>query len=441
MSAIVHVHARELLDSRGKPTIEAEVILSSGVMARAMVPSGASTGKREAVELRDKDPKRYQGMGVLKAVRNVNGPIYNALIDRDVLNQREIDETLIELDGTPNKSRLGANAILGISLACAKAASRHLGIPIYKYLGGHMCFQMPIPMANILNGGSHADSNVDLQEFMVMPTGASDIREGVRWLSDIFHSLKGILKKKGLSVNVGDEGGFAPTLKSNEQALDFILEAVTKAGYKPKKDVYLAIDAAASELVNHSGKKNTYKFWKSSGKTLTSSQMVKYWTDLVKKYPEIISIEDPLGEDDWEGWQSLTKALDKKNVQLVGDDLFVTNTQYLEKGINLEVGNAILVKVNQIGTLSETMDVIKTAHANGYQTIMSHRSGETEDSLIADLSIGFKTGQIKTGSLCRSDRLAKYNQLLRIHEELCQKATYSFHDSFSNLLNKNNTRS
>lgn len=433
MATIIHVHARELLDSRGKPTVEVEMVLSSGVMARAMVPSGASTGKREALELRDKNPKRYQGMGVQKAVKNVNTLIYNALIDQDALNQRVIDERLIQLDGTQNKSRLGANAILGTSLACAKAASRHLGIPIYKYLGGHMSFQMPIPMANILNGGAHADSNVDLQEFMIIPTGAPDIKEALRWMSDIFYALKKILKKKGLSTNVGDEGGFAPSLKSNEQALDYILEAVDNAGYKVKNDIYLAIDAAASELVNHSNKKNTYKFWKSHGKVLSSDQMVNYWVNLVKKYPEIISIEDPMGEDDWEGWQNLTKALHKKRIQLVGDDLMVTNTQYLEKSIVMEIGNAILIKVNQIGTLSETMDVVETARTNGYQTIMSHRSGETEDSLIADLSIGFKTGQIKTGSLSRSDRLAKYNQLLRINEEMGNQVNYSFRESFSNL--------
>lgn len=433
MAAIIYVHARELLDSRGKPTIEAEVILSSGVMARAMVPSGASTGKREAVELRDNDPKRYQGMGVLKAIKNVNTHIRNALLDQDVLNQRAIDERLIELDGTKNKSRLGANAILGVSLACAKAASRHLGIPIYKYLGGHLTFQMPIPMANILNGGSHADSNVDLQEFMVMPTGAPDIREAVRWCSDIFYSLKAILKAKGLSTNVGDEGGFAPNLKNNEQALDYILESIHKAGYKIKKDIHLAIDAAASELVNHSQKKNHYTFWKSTKKTLSSDQMVDYWLKLIKKYPEIISLEDPMGEDDWGGWQELTNALRGNKVQLVGDDLFVTNTQYLEKGITTGVGNAILVKVNQIGTLTETIEVVEMAKKNGYQTIMSHRSGETEDSLISDLSIGLKTGQIKIGSICRSDRLAKYNELLRIHEELRANCVYSFENSFSNL--------
>ncbi|MCL1911823.1 MAG: phosphopyruvate hydratase [Leptospirales bacterium] len=429
MTIILDVTGREVLDSRGNPTVEAEVRLSSGGFGRAIVPSGASTGVHEAVELRDGDKSRYQGKGVLKAVENINGPIAEALIDSDSLDQIEIDKMLCELDGTPNKGNLGANAILAVSLACARASADALSIPLYRYLGGVNARELPLPMMNIINGGSHADSNVDLQEFMAMPVGAKSFREALRMGAETFHSLKSVLKGKGYNTAVGDEGGFAPNCKSNEEPLELIIEAVEKAGLKPGADVMIALDPATSEFYNTETKK--YVFEKSDGRQLDSAQMVDYWDKLVTAYP-IISIEDALAEDDWEGYKILTERLAKK-VQLVGDDLFVTNTERLKKGIELGVANSILIKVNQIGTLTETIEAIEMARRAGYTAIVSHRSGESEDTTIADLVVAMNTGQIKTGSASRTDRIAKYNQLLRIEEELGSQAVFRGKEVFYNL--------
>ncbi|RMF94315.1 MAG: phosphopyruvate hydratase [Candidatus Schekmanbacteria bacterium] len=420
MSNIVKVVGREILDSRGNPTVEAEVYLNCGAVGRAAVPSGASTGIYEAVELRDNNKKRYGGKGVTKAVKNINGPIAKALFGMDALCQGEIDETLIKLDGTKNKQKLGANATLGVSLAVAKAAAEAVGLPLYRYIGGVQGRTLPVPMMNILNGGVHADNNVDLQEFMAMPAGAKSFKEALRMGAETFHSLKAVLKKKGYSVSVGDEGGFAPNLKSNEEAVEVILEAITKAGYKPGKDIYIALDPAASSFYDKKIKR--YVFWKSDKSKKTSEDMVKFYEKWVKQYP-IISIEDGLDEDDWNGWKVLTDALGDK-IQLVGDDLFVTNTERLKKGIEKKVANSILIKLNQIGTLTETLDAIAMAKAAGYTAVVSHRSGETEDTTISDLVVAVNTGQIKTGSACRTDRVAKYNQLLRIEEELGVDAVF-----------------
>ena len=425
---IKSIKAREILDSRGNPTVETEIEIESGVCARAAVPSGASTGKHEALELRDGDKKRYLGKGVLKAVKNVNEIIASKLIGWEVTAQRAIDEFLIELDGTPNKQKLGANAILSVSLAVAKAAAKALKIPVYRYLGGINASRLPVPLFNILNGGSHADNNVDIQEFMIVPAGAKSFREALRMGAEIFHNLKAILKKKGLSTAVGDEGGFAPDLKSNEQAIEFIMESIEKAGYKAGKEVYLALDVAASELYED-GK---YVFKKSDKSEKTSDQLIEFYINLINKYP-IISIEDGLAEDDWEGWENLTRELGKR-IQLVGDDIFVTNPQRLEEGIKRGIANSILIKFNQIGTLTETINTINIAKKVGYSTILSHRSGETEDTFLADASVGLDTGQIKTGSLSRSERIAKYNQLLRIEEELGKNAKYAGISVFSDFI-------
>ncbi|RKX86622.1 MAG: phosphopyruvate hydratase, partial [Spirochaetes bacterium] len=410
MSIIEFIEAREILDSRGNPTVEVDVILEDGSMGRAAVPSGASTGVHEAVELRDGDKNRFMGKGVLNAVDNVNNIIAAELIGLDALDQVDIDRTMIELDGTENKSKLGANAILGVSMAAARAAADHLGIPLFKYLGAYHSCTLPVPMSNILNGGSHADNSVDFQEFMVMPVGASSIREAVRMVAEIFHNLKNILKGKGYNTNVGDEGGFAPNLKSNEEAVEVIIEAIKAAGYKAGKDVFIALDPASSEFYDTDKKK--YVFKKSDGRELSSEEMAKYWDEWVDKYP-IISMEDAMAEDDWEGWKIHTDLSGKK-VQIVGDDLFVTNTKRLEKGIEMGVANSILIKVNQIGTLTETFEAVEMAKRAGYTAVVSHRSGETEDSFIADLVVALGAGQIKTGSMSRSDRIAKYNQLMRI---------------------------
>ncbi|MDR3436723.1 phosphopyruvate hydratase [Telmatospirillum sp.] len=411
MSAITDIHAREILDSRGNPTVEVDVILESGAFGRAAVPSGASTGAHEAVELRDGDKKRFGGKGVLKAVEAVNGEIYDALAGFDAEDQLHVDRTMIELDGTPNKARLGANAILGVSLAVAKAAAEEAGLQLYRYVGGTFAHTLPVPMMNIINGGAHADNPIDIQEFMIQPVGASNVAEAIRIGSEVFQSLKKALKDAGHNTNVGDEGGFAPNLKSTEQALDFVLKAVEAAGYKPGEDVVLAVDAASTEFF-----KDGKYVLAGEKKTLDSKGFIKYWTKLVANYP-IVSIEDGMAEDDWEGWALLTDALGSK-VQLVGDDLFVTNPQRLAEGIEKGIANSILVKVNQIGTLSETLEAVEMAHKAGYTAVLSHRSGETEDSTIADLAVATNAGQIKTGSLSRSDRLAKYNQLIRIEEEL-----------------------
>ncbi|CEP66914.1 Enolase [Moorella glycerini] len=426
MTIINDIYAREILDSRGNPTVEVEVFLEGGGWGRAAVPSGASTGAYEAVELRDKDEKRYGGKGVLDAVNNVNVIIAPELVGMDALDQREVDRQLIELDGTPNKSKLGANAILGVSLAVAKAAADALGLPLYRYLGGVNAHTLPVPMMNILNGGKHADNNVDIQEFMVMPAGASDFAGALRMGAEVFHSLKAVLKGKGLGTAVGDEGGFAPNLRSNVEAIEVILEAITKAGYEPGKDCFIALDPAATELYRD-GK---YVF-AGEGVTRTSAEMIDFWADLVEKYP-IISIEDGLAEDDWEGWQNLTKRLGHK-VQLVGDDLFVTNTERLRRGIEMGAANAILIKVNQIGTLTETLEAIEMAKKAGYTAVVSHRSGETEDTTIADIVVAVNAGQIKTGAPSRTDRVAKYNQLLRIEEELDAAALYPGLKAFYNL--------
>jgi enolase len=417
MSEIIDIKAREILDSRGNPTIEVDVTLEDGSMGRAAVPSGASTGAHEAHELRDEDKSRYLGKGVLKAVDAVNGEIYEALVGYSALDQKLIDKTLIELDGTPTKSRLGANAILGVSMAVARAAAEYSGLPLYKYLGGFNAHVLPVPMMNVINGGKHADNPIDVQEFMIAPVSANSIAEAVRMGAEVFHNLKKILHAKGLNTNVGDEGGFAPNLKSSTEALDSLVEAVNKAGYKPGVDIMFAIDAAATEFF-----KDGKYHMEGEGVVRTSEEMVKYWEDLCNKYP-IYSLEDALGEDDWKGWKLLTDTLGHK-VQLVGDDLFVTNPERLAQGIEQGVANSILVKVNQIGTLSETFLAVEMAHKAGYTAVISHRSGETEDSTIADIAVATNAGQIKTGSLSRSDRLAKYNQLIRIEEELDEVAFY-----------------
>ena len=420
MSEILNVHAREILDSRGNPTIEVEVTTENGIMGRAAVPSGASTGTHEAVELRDEDKKRYLGKGVLNAVANVNKDIKSALIGANIFDQRGIDRLMIDLDGTPNKGKLGANAILGVSLAVAKAAAQEVRQPLYRYLGGVNAYVLPVPLMNILNGGSHADNSIDFQEFMVVPVGADTFKEGLRMGVQVFHALKTVLKKKGFSTNVGDEGGFAPNIKSNVEAIDIVMQAIEAAGYKPGVDIMIAMDAAASEF--YDAESGMYHFKKSTGEKLSSKDMVKFWADWCKKYP-ILSIEDGLAEDDWDGWKSLTEKLGA-STQLVGDDLFVTNVERLQQGIEQEIANSILIKVNQIGSLSETIDAVQLATRNGYTSIMSHRSGETEDTTIADLAVALNCGQIKTGSASRSDRVAKYNQLLRIEEELGANAVY-----------------
>ena len=417
---IQEILAREVLDSRGNPTVEVEVVTSNQNVGRAIVPSGASTGKHEAVELRDNDESRYMGKGVQNACMHVMENISEELIGFNVFEQIDIDRMMIELDGTHNKSRLGANAILGVSMAVARAASQECGLPLYRYLGGIGACTLPVPMMNILNGGSHADNSIDIQEFMVMPIGASSFSEGLRMGTEIFHHLKTVLKSKGYSTNVGDEGGFAPNLKSNEEAIETVLMAIEKAGYKPGEDIVIALDAAASEFYNEEEK--LYHLHKSSGKKMSSEEMVEFWANWAAKYP-IASIEDGLYEDDWNGWSLLTQKLGGK-IQLVGDDLFVTNTQRLKKGIDNKIANSILVKVNQIGTLTETIEAVNMAHRNAYTSIMSHRSGETEDTTIADLAVALNTGQIKTGSASRSDRIAKYNQLLRIEQELGDAAYY-----------------
>jgi enolase len=427
MTEIINVYAREILDSRGNPTVEAEVTLFSGITGRASVPSGASTGEHEMLELRDGDKKRYLGKGVLKAVANVVHKIGPEIIGMDCLGQREIDYAMIGLDGTSNKGTLGANAILGVSLACAKAAAETLELPLYRYVGGVIAKDIPIPMMNILNGGQHADNNVDIQEFMIMPIGAKNFREGLRMSAEVFHNLKSVLKSKGYNTAVGDEGGFAPNLKSNEEALALIMVAIEKSGYKPGKDLYIAIDSAASSFYID-GK---YVLAAEKKPQKTAEDMVKFYSALVKKYP-IISIEDGLAEDDWDGWKMLTDALGDK-VQIVGDDIFVTNKKRLEKGISLGVANSILIKLNQIGTLTETLETIQRAKEAGYTTVISHRSGETEDNYMADIAVAANCGQIKSGSLSRSERLSKYNQLLRIEEELGDSSVYPGESAFYNL--------
>ncbi len=428
MSFIDDVIAREVLDSRGNPTVEVEVYLEDGTVGSAIVPSGASTGIHEAVELRDGDKSRYLGKGVLKAVSNVNDIIAEEIIGYNVLDQVGLDQLLIDLDGTPNKSKLGANAILGVSLAAADAAANYCGLPLFQYLGGVNAKVLPTPMMNILNGGSHADSNVDFQEFMIMPVGAENFREALRMGAEIFHNLKAVLKSRGLNTAVGDEGGFAPNLETNEEAIRIIVEAIEKAGYKPGEDVKIALDIAASEFYDNKSK--VYNM-KGEGVVKTSSEMVDFYEKLVSEYP-IISIEDGLDEDDWEGWKILTDRLGKK-VQLVGDDLFVTNTQRLKQGIEMGVANSILIKVNQIGTLTETLDAIEMAKKAGYSAVVSHRSGETEDVTIADIVVAVNAGQIKTGSLSRTDRIAKYNQLLRLEEMLGSSGIYAGKDAFYNI--------
>jgi enolase len=419
MAIIVEVTGREILDSRGNPTVEAEVFLESGFSGRASVPSGASTGKHEALELRDNDPKRYLGKGVRKAVRNINRVMAPKLLGMDVLDQKAIDTAMLQWDGTPNKTRLGANAILAVSLACAKAAASHLGLPFYQHLGGLSAARLPLPMMNILNGGAHADNNVDLQECMIIPVGAKNFKEALRMGVEVFHHLKSILKQKGYKTSVGDEGGFAPDLRSNEEAFSLILQAIRKSGYQPGREIALGIDAAATEFY----RKRAY-FLKAEKKSKrTSAEMIDYYEALIKKFP-IVSVEDGLAEDDWEGWRTMTARLGKK-IQLVGDDLFVTNPDRLMKGIREGVGNAILIKLNQIGTLTETLEVIEIAKKAGYRTVISHRSGETEDTTISDLAVGTNAGQIKTGAPSRTDRVAKYNQLLRIEEELGNRAAFA----------------
>jgi enolase len=418
MSYIAEIFARQILDSRGNPTVEVDVVTDEGAFGRAAVPSGASTGVHEAVELRDNDKKVYVGKGVLKAVENVNNIIAKEIIGYDVADQTGVDQLMIELDATENKSKLGANAMLAVSMAIAKAAAEEASLPLFRYIGGTNAKTLPVPMMNILNGGAHADNKIDFQEFMVMPVGASSFNEGLRWGVEIFHALKSVLKKKGYSTNVGDEGGFAPNIGSNEEAIETVLAAIDAAGYKAGSQVYIAMDAANSELY----KDGKYIFHKSDGKTMTSEQLVKYWSDWVAKYP-IISIEDGMAEDDWEGWAMMTEALGKK-IQLVGDDLFVTNVKRLIRGIDEHIANGLLVKVNQIGTITETINAVTMAQHNGYNTIMSHRSGETEDTTIADLAVALNCGQIKTGSASRTDRIAKYNQLIRIEELLGASAYY-----------------
>ncbi|MFN5422733.1 MAG: phosphopyruvate hydratase [bacterium] len=420
MSLIANIHARQILDSRGNPTVEVDVITESGFIGRAAVPSGASTGKHEAVELRDGDKSVYVGRGVLKAVDNINNIIASKLVGIPATEQALIDKMLIDLDGTPNKAKLGANATLAVSMAVAKAAAQASNLNLYRYLGGVNAVTLPVPLMNILNGGAHADNKIDFQEFMIVPTGASTFSEGLRWGVEIFHQLKTVLKKKGFSTNVGDEGGFAPDIQSNEEAIEIVIQAIEAAGYKTGSQINIAMDAATSEMYDE--KTKSYKFYKSSGKVISSDEMVAYWTEWVNKYP-IISIEDGMAEDDWDGWKKLTEAVGDR-CQLVGDDLFVTNVLRLQEGIDKGIANSILVKVNQIGTVTETINAVRLAQTNGYTSIMSHRSGETEDTTIADLAVALNCGQIKTGSASRTDRMAKYNQLLRIEEELGVNAVY-----------------
>ncbi len=420
MSIIANIFARQILDSRGNPTVEVDVMTDSGIIGRAAVPSGASTGVHEAVELRDNDKSMYMGKSVLKAVQNVNKTLNDELKGFFVTDQNEIDQRMIEIDGTPNKANLGANAILGVSLAVARAASQYTGQPLFRYIGGVNANTLPIPMMNILNGGSHADNSIDFQEFMIMPVGASNFTDAIRMGSEVFHNLKSVLKKLGYSTNVGDEGGFAPNLKSNEEAITVILQAIEKAGYAPGKDVYIGLDPASSEYFIP--EENVYHLHKSTGDKLTPAQMVDYWKSWVDKYP-IISIEDGMAEDDWDGWKLMTDKLGSK-IQLVGDDLFVTNVERLQEGINKQVANSILIKVNQIGTLTETINAVNLANRNSYTSVMSHRSGETEDTTISDLAVALNTGMIKTGSASRTDRIAKYNQLIRIEEMLGNTAYY-----------------
>ncbi|GAB3362055.1 phosphopyruvate hydratase [Arachidicoccus ginsenosidivorans] len=412
MSFIADIHARQILDSRGNPTVEVDVLTENGILGRAAVPSGASTGIHEAVELRDGDKSVYLGKGVLKAVSNVNDIIAEQLVGWSVSDQVGIDKKLLEIDGTDNKGKLGANAILAVSLAVAKAAAQEAGLPLYRYIGGVNASVLPVPLMNILNGGVHADNKIDYQEYMIVPHGATSFSEALRWGTEIFHELKSVLKKKGYSTNVGDEGGFAPDIQSNEEAIETVLEAIKSAGYKPGEDVSIALDAASSEMY----KDGKYKFYKSSGKELTADEMVAYWVEWVNKYP-IVSIEDGMAEEDWDGWKKMTEALGDK-IQLVGDDLFVTNSKILKRGIDNQIANSILIKVNQIGTLTETIQAVQMAQHAGYTTVMSHRSGETEDTTIADLAVALNCGQIKTGSASRTDRIAKYNQLIRIEEQL-----------------------
>ena len=424
MEEITNIKARQILDSRGTPTVEVDVYVDGVLSGRASVPSGASTGAFEAIELRDGDKDYYLGKSVLKAVKNVNEIIAPALLGENVLNQRKIDEKMIALDGTDNKSVLGANAILGVSLAVAKAGASIKKMPLYKYLGGDDAHILPVPMMNIINGGKHADNSINIQEFMIMPVGAKTFSEGLRWCAEVYHSLKGVLKAKGLATAVGDEGGFAPNLKNDEDAFICIIDAIEKAGYRPGKDFKLAVDVAATEMYDEAkkiGKDGYYYFWKTD-KLFSADEMIDFWKDMCKKYP-IISIEDALAEEDWSSWQKLTKALGKK-IQLVGDDLFVTNVKRLKKGIDMKVANAILIKVNQIGTLTETIDAMNLAKQNGYNSIVSHRSGETEDVTISDIVVSQNSGQIKSGAPCRTDRVAKYNQLLRIEEQLGKTAKY-----------------
>lgn len=420
MSIISNIHARQVLDSRGNPTVEVEVMTNQGIVGRAIVPSGASTGIHEAVELRDNDKGIYMGKGVLNAVNNVNTVLNEQLKGSYIFDQIAIDQMMRDIDGTSNKGNIGANAILGVSMAMARAAAESVGMPLYKYLGGVNAHVLPVPMMNILNGGSHADNKIDIQEFMIMPAGAPTFSEALRWGTEIFHHLKSVLKDKGMSTNVGDEGGFAPNLSSNEEALEVIMQAIEKAGYRPGEDIFLALDSASSEF--YLKDEQMYHLHKSSGEKMTSSQLIDTYASWAKKYP-IVSIEDGLDEDDWAGWKMLTDKIGDQ-VQLVGDDLFVTNTERLTKGINENIANSILIKVNQIGTLSETIAAVDMAHRNSYTSVMSHRSGETEDTTIADLSVALNTGQIKTGSASRTDRIAKYNQLLRIEEELGSQAHY-----------------
>ncbi|MFN8394347.1 MAG: phosphopyruvate hydratase [Bacteroidia bacterium] len=420
MSAIVHITGREILDSRGNPTVEVEVLTEDGSVGRAAVPSGASTGAYEAIELRDDDRRRYLGKGVLKAVENVNELIAPEVVGTDVEDQALVDRIMLELDGTDNKARLGANAILGVSLAVARAAAMEQGMPLYRYLGGVNARTLPVPMMNILNGGAHADNSVDIQEFMVMPLKAESFREALRMGAEVFHHLKSVLKSKGMSTNVGDEGGFAPNLPSNEAAIQTVIQAIEKAGYRPGEDMFIALDAASTEF--YDAETGRYVFKKSTGESRTSSEMVSFWKDWAQKYP-IVSIEDGLAEDDWDGWKELTDAIGGQ-VQLVGDDLFVTNVTRLDRGIKQGIANSILVKVNQIGSLTETIDAVQLATRNAYTNIISHRSGETEDTFIADLAVALNSGQIKTGSASRSDRIAKYNQLLRIEEHLGEVALF-----------------
>ncbi len=424
MSEVIEVTAREILDSRGNPTIEVDVFLDSGVMGRAAVPSGASTGEREALELRDQDKSRYLGKGVLKAVENVNEQIGPEIVGMDALDQALIDKTMIELDGTDNKSRLGANAILGVSLSVAKAAAAELGIPLYRYLGGVHACQLPVPMMNVLNGGVHADNNVDIQEFMIVPWGAPSFADALRMGAEVFHNLKAVLKAKGYSTSVGDEGGFAPNLTSNEEALEVIVEAISRAGYTPGEDMAIALDPAASEFYRN----GLYIMQAEKKKEKTYEEMIDFYSQLVEKYP-IVAIEDGLAENDWKGWKCLTDALSSE-IQLIGDDIFVTNTSLIRKGIESGIANAVLIKLNQIGTLTETMEAIELAKKSGYGTVISHRSGETEDTTIADLAVAVHAGQIKTGSVCRTDRICKYNQLLRIEEELGDTATFGGKEAF-----------